>query len=111
MESTVKIYLKVKIKSLAAEAGIIRKEEKRHRGEVRSQLHQHRVLDVRREARAAILACGFLRGRDYRRMEMTPRERPAWKRVEDLVKKYGQDDIRDRMQRFSEWRSAADTPN
>jgi hypothetical protein len=102
------VFLKVKIKSLAAEAVIIRKEERRHRGDTKTSLHTHRIIDVRREARAALLAYGFLRGRAYVAMERpTPRERPAWQRVEHLVKKYGTDDIRDRMQRFSEWKADA----
>lgn len=111
-----KAYLRVKIKSLAAEAQIIRREERREKdrtkpGSVPSDvffgLRSHRVLDVRREARAASLAYGFLRGRDYKRIEASCHEPPNWKRVEDLVRKYGEDDMRERMQRFSEWRSPA----
>jgi hypothetical protein len=34
---------------------------------------------------------------------------PNWSRVEDLVKKYGEDDIRVRLQRFAEWRDAGQT--
>jgi len=102
-----KVYLKVKIKSLAAEALIIRKEERRHKGLTRFGLHQHRVMEVRQEARAAILAYGFLRGRSYEQMERAKSKRIQWSRVEALVKKYGEDDIRDRMQKFTEWKSVA----
>lgn len=82
-------YLKIKIKSLAAEARIIRFEERRSAGDVRAGLHQHRVLDVRREQRAALLAYGYLRKRSYRRIESASSARPATQRIVDLVRKYG----------------------
>lgn len=88
------VYLKVKIKSLAAEAKIIRIEEHRFRPwtarmkrrlaksnvqpsvaaiagnrEAWLGLKDHRRFDVRNEARAAHLAYGFLRDMPYRRME------------------------------------------
>lgn len=88
-------YLKIKIKSLAEEARIIRHEERRigytnykirlrpvnddqtdadniiceYNDNIRNGLHQHRVLNVRHETRAALLAYGFLRGRDYIEIE------------------------------------------
>ena len=58
--------------SLAAEAVIIRKEERRHKGSVRSSLHNHRVVDVRREARASLLAYAFLRGKPIEQGEQNP---------------------------------------
>lgn len=100
------VYLKVKIKSLAAEAAIIRKEERRHRGDTRTGLYLHRVNDVRYEARAALLAYAFLRGRPLARVEAKSHRKAPWPRVEQLVKKYGTDDMRERMQRFSEWKDA-----
>lgn len=103
-----KVYLKVKIKSLAAESAIIRKDEQRHRGDLRTSLYLHRILEVRREARSAGLAYGFLRGRDYRRLEAKSYTAPDWSRVEGLIKKYGEGDARERMQKFSEWRAAAE---
>lgn len=104
-----KVYLKVKIKSLAAEAHIIRREEKRHRGEVRAGLHFHRIGPVRNEARATLLAYGFLRGRPLALIEPKRGKMAGWmwEKVEAMVKKYGDGDQRDRMQRFSEWKSAA----
>ncbi len=59
-----KTYLKIKISSLAAEARIIRREEQRWPGDhqIRTGLHEHRVIDVRREARSALLptvSCGI----------------------------------------------------
>ncbi len=66
-----KTHLKIKIKSLAAESRIIRLEEKKWRGghPMRISLWDHRVKAVRNEARAALLAYGFLRGRTYRQVE------------------------------------------
>lgn len=138
-------YLKIKIKSLAAEATMIRREERNHnighRGRVRIRrqlaratdltpgqrarlerrlsapnetalkafwgLRHHRTYDVRSESRASHIAYGFLRGLNYKQIEGTAKSSPNWSRVEDLVKKYGDDDIRVRMQRFAEWREAA----
>ncbi len=64
-------YLKIKLLSLAAKARLIRREEQRWPGEhpIRYGLHEHRILDVRREARSALLAYGFLRDRAYRTIE------------------------------------------
>jgi hypothetical protein len=66
-------YLRVKIKSLAEEARIIRHEEHRasayHRGLLCAKLRDHRVKEVRPEARAALLAYAFLRGRPYTTVE------------------------------------------
>lgn len=56
--------LKVKIKSLAEEARIIRKAEQDTGSlEIYDRLRTHRLATVRREARAAQLAYGFIRGR------------------------------------------------
>lgn len=140
-----KAYLKIKIKSLAAEATMIHREERRHnighRGRVRIRrqlakatdltpaqrarlerrmqkpsdraikafwgLRWHRTYDVRSESRASHIAYGFLNGLPYSRIEATCKTPPNWSRVEDLVKKYGEDDIRVRMQRFAEWKDIA----
>ncbi len=86
-----KVYLKIKIMSLAAEARIIRKEERKTPGpsDARQGLHQHRVIDVRRECRVANLAYGFLRGRSYRALEAKCNEQPNWQRVAELIRKFG----------------------
>ena len=81
--------LKVKIKSLAEEARIIRREEHRTHGELRSELRNHRVIVVRREARVAHVAYGLIRGLAYERIEPGARTAPNWKRVRELCKKYG----------------------
>jgi hypothetical protein len=108
------IHLKVKIKSLAAEARIIRLEEQRATGrgrrimagaethsfadtdekwqannELREGLTHHRKNAVRKAARHALLAYGFLRGRAYRDIETRCRTEPYWPEVQRLVKKYG----------------------
>ena len=77
----------MKIKSLAAEAGIIRAEERRHRDEpwMRESLRRHRTEDVRREQRASLLAYAFLRGRSYAATEPKPRVPPRMGRIVELV--------------------------
>ncbi len=84
------VYLKMKIMSLAAEARIIRREELRWYGgsSLRVGLRTHRVGDVRSEARHALLAYGFLRGRAYAVLEAALSE-PTWARVASLAAKYG----------------------
>lgn len=87
------IFLKVKFKSLAAEAIIIRREERklydRRPRSLWDRLNFHRRYDVRREARAAALAYGFLRGRAYHSIEGKTYCAPDKARVVALVKKYG----------------------
>lgn len=92
--------LRVKLKSLAAEAKIIRKEERRSWGGLRESLHLHRINEVRQEARATHLAYGFIRGLMLGQMEpIRYVGEPAWriksldeslfKRVNQLIAKYG----------------------
>ena len=83
-----KVYLKVKIKSLAAEATIIRKEENKAKGSFRYLknktgmedeyrreqakwfgLYSHRTQDVRKEARASQLAYAYIRGKSFSDVE------------------------------------------
>ena len=110
-----KIYLKMKIMSLAAEARIIRTEEKKWPGEhdARLGLHRHLIHEVRPEARHALLAYGFLRGRDYRHLEFKAARAPDWDRVQKLVEKFGaatKADLPIVAQRFAQWRDAAMHP-
>lgn len=88
--------LRVKIKSLAEEAKIIRKEERRtHPGTLRNELREHRAGPLRLEARASHLAYGFIRGLTIEQMEpkrlpMPEHEHKALhERVATMVKKYG----------------------
>lgn len=84
-------YLKIKIKSLAAEARIIRQEERKWPGpsDVRHGLHNHRVVDVRMETRSALLAYGFIRGKEYRKIETFCYSVPNGMRIAQLAVKYG----------------------
>lgn len=81
--------LRVKVKCLAAEARMIRREEARSNGLIREELYVHRTREVRREARSAHLAYGFIRGRRLEQMENTAKSKPDWKRIRDLCKKFG----------------------
>lgn len=111
-------HLKVKIKTLTAEAAIIRKEEAKAlarpklsvfkkvdgnwgwhpavtsdeiaRG-VNSEytaLREHRVGIVRQAARTNLLAYGFLRGRSYSRMESTTYVAPDFAEVEKVARRF-----------------------
>lgn len=96
-------FLKVKLKSLAAEARIIRKEELRAHGDLRTALHLHRVREVRAEARSTHLAYGFLRGRTHAMVEPNPTTIPNWDKVRVMVKKYGTT-----TDGFEAWRGVAE---
>lgn len=93
------VYLKIKIKSLADEARTIRLEEKRWPGKSpeRQGLYEHRILDVRKEARSAQLAYGYLRGRLYKQLENHTRKPIDFKRVIDLAAKYGPEKSKDAL--------------
>lgn len=89
------IKLKIKVKSLAEEAKIIRKEELRFRGTSYEQgmLTDHRRWDVRNECRATQLAIAFLKGKPYETVEVNRREEfklryVVAKRVNRIVRKY-----------------------
>lgn len=103
-----KSHLKIKIKSLAAEAGIIRHEERLVLGHARhvrgrqgdedrldglfteyQSLREHRIKDVRGEARAACLAYALLREKPYARTEPAGSSPAPVGRVIDLISKYG----------------------
>lgn len=99
-------YLKVKIKSLAEEARIIRLEEHRAKSKkdtfLLNGLKQHRIGIVRYEARHSQLAYAYLRGRQYHQVESICTTDPDWSRVEKLIKKYyGSID----SDHFKEWRT------
>lgn len=94
------VFLKMKVMSLAAEGRIIRRErrqwkqERRYqnhprRQEVNHSLHLHCDDDVGGEARSALLAYGFLRGRPYATMEPKRHTDPRWARVAQLACRYG----------------------
>jgi hypothetical protein len=71
-------------------------------------LHTHRVLDVRKEARATNLAYGFLQGHAYKDVEKTAYTKPPWDRIESMVMRYGEDnDVSARKARFDTWKAEA----
>lgn len=88
-------YIKVKLLSLAAEAKIIRTQERLARGKDKLQLRlglaEHRRGIVRHEARHALLAYAFLRGVPYRKLEAKVRSgnEPDWPKLRKLVDKHG----------------------
>lgn len=104
-----RVHLKIKIKSLAAEARIIRLEELRRKGgDVRTSLHHHRVGVVRREARLALLAYGFLRGREYTTIEPAPLSQPDWTRLGNMIDRFAEEKDKGYAERFKLWREAGE---
>lgn len=88
MKADLRVALKVKIKSLAEEARIIKKEEKRN-PHLQNYLYRHRIDVVRREARNSLLAYAIIRGKAYNDVETNPQSPPNWLAIEAMVKKYG----------------------
>ncbi len=102
------IFLKIKLKTLAAEARIIRRQELKTKGKwnhQRESLYLHRTGDMRKEARATHIAYGYLRGRKLSEIENKFYTEPDWERVERMVKKYGTLD-----DKFIEWKKEAVLP-
>lgn len=90
--------LRVKLKSLAVEAKIIRQEEDKVRPKsslLRTELREHRVGAVRKEARASSLAYGFIKGYKRTQIEVSFRQLPdvldkeLRGKVIAMVKRYG----------------------
>jgi hypothetical protein len=104
-ENHMSVFLKIKLKSLAAEARIIHAQERKTRGaynDTRESLHRHRIDVVRRESRATHLAYGFLRGRKFKQMERKSVVPPDWDKVASMVKKYGAT----KLEAFETWKPA-----
>ena len=92
------VYLRVKGKSLADEARIIRQEEDRERRKPEDKrnpgllqgLTEHRRSVVRREARATQLATAFIRNVPYKTVEPYSRNRDIGvDRIASMVRSYG----------------------
>ena len=81
--------LRIKIKSLAVEAAIIRSEERKIQGPLREEMHNHRVLTVRSAARSTGIAYGFIRGRTLQQMEPTSKTEPDWSAIKPMLRRYG----------------------
>ena len=96
------VFLKIKIKNLAAEAKIIRQEERKN-GPYKAELADHRRGIVRRVARDTQVAYGFLRGRAYKEIEPNAKTQPNWKAVQRMVENYfnqGRDETDSKYQRM-----------
>jgi len=86
--------LRVKLKNLAQEARLIRREETRTRaGQLRDELALHRRTIVRTAARETHLAYGFIRDIPLERMERNCGSKdwlpPDWAAVAKMVRRYG----------------------
>lgn len=88
--------LKIKLKSLAEEARIIRREESRSRF-WRDELYLHRIGIVRKAARDTHVAYAIIRGKPIPERDNS---RPLdWKAVNSMVLKYGSQQLRDELSR------------
>jgi len=83
------IHLRIKIKSLAAEAKIIRQEAKKTSGMSKWRLNEHRTEVVRQYARLNLLAYGLLNGVPYEIMEKKCNETPDFLKVIKIAKNFG----------------------
>lgn len=84
------IYLKVKVKHLAAEARIIRHEEASLRGMSKWSLQHHRKTTVRDAARTAQMAYALLRNKTF--LSTMPGCTPSSADIQEvkrLAKKFG----------------------
>lgn len=89
------IELKIKLKHLAEEARIIRREADAQYAAGNYQkgndLTNHRKGAVRRAARNTLIAYQTIRGIPYESYEGNAKTEPNWKEIERMVKKYSID--------------------
>lgn len=105
-----RLLLKIKLKNLREEVALIRSHEERlkihmmcwreespasvHAREMINQMRAHRRRDIREEARATLLAYGYIRGLAYAQIEQNPRHeyymtvQARVDRVAKMVQKY-----------------------
>lgn len=91
------IELKIKLKSLAEEARIIRREElsikngkfSYRSNQRRESIYLHRTTHIRPIARATHIAYGLIKGLEYHQIEQRNYSNPNWKSVKAMVRKYG----------------------
>ena len=86
-------HLRIKIRTLQAEAQIIRHEERRTRGYEKHLLAEHRRGVVRRAARHNLLAYVHLKGVPYAKVEFNVKNEPNWQEVMRVVKRFGGDPV------------------
>lgn len=127
------VYLRVKIYTLAQEARIIRKYERRRKIAIRAEqkfgvenvlpiaewtaaaaveverLHNHRCGVVRPEARASHLVANFFRGTALKAAEAKSYEPPDWPKMTKMVERFRPETStpQEILQRFAEWKDAA----
>jgi len=118
-------HLKIKIKSLAAEAKFIRHEERKTKPQIERKevtlsnghvlryqtgeyfsLHEHRTGTVRGTARESLLAYGYLRGRTYAQIEQKYHFPPDWKEVLKAIKRFDAAKGNLTEETFAEWFAA-----
>lgn len=91
------IELKIKVKHLAEESRIIRKETNKAKAEgataTVNNLHNHRTQVVRPAARNTLIAYGYIRGTPYSAMEANAKTSPNWKEVNRLINRYSDNDL------------------
>lgn len=86
-----KFALKVKIKSLAEEARIIKQAIHQTKDlATKCELRGHHVYVVRKESRHSQLAYAFLRGREYSEVEFKCETPPDFKKIEELTERFGE---------------------
>lgn len=92
------VFLKVKIKSLASEAAIIRHEEnlsrptwKKYQDGPFIELKDHRRLVVRPAARTALLAYAYLRHKEYHSIEKSVHEKSDIGELIKTVKRFSEE--------------------
>lgn len=112
------VELKVRQCSLAEEAKVIRRLERKLRKKQRAvgdqhwhsrlSIKEHRKTVVRQAARCTHLARGYLSGRPYREIEqkVRPGNEPDWNEVGRLVERYGKGAPSNRDE-LKAWREAA----
>jgi hypothetical protein len=116
------LALKIKLKHLAAEARIIKHQERKmgghNWGPKAAFFREHRINNVRPECRATHIAYGYLRGRTYKQIEgfkeggysggrvrKNTYPQGMWQRVIDMVRKYGNVWSEDKVRAsLSDWR-------
>lgn len=90
MNKTVRAKIRVKIKSLAEEVVIIRKEMSKHRCFTRvatlGSLQSHLDLIVKRELRHTLVAYAYLRKMPYRVVESKCQELPKASTIKRIIK-------------------------
>lgn len=86
------IHLRIKIKSLAAEATIIRNEARKVKGMVKWGLNNHRTETLRNYARHNLLAYGLLKKIPYSTIEQKCEKVPNFKMILEIAKRFGASD-------------------